>query len=218
MPHGARGGEPKVAARSGRHERFPELALKIFSALYARTMTWARHRHAPWYLGGLSFAESSFFPIPPDVMLAPMCLADPRRAWWLALLTTLTSVAGGLLGYFIGAFAFEMIEPALRASSLWPHYETARSWFDEWGFWAVFVAGFSPIPYKAFTIAAGTLSMALLPFALASLIGRGARFFLVAGLMRWGGERMEAALRRYVDWLGWLTVAAIGLLYLAWRG
>jgi membrane protein YqaA with SNARE-associated domain len=181
-------------------------------------MNWARHRHAPWYLGGLSFAESSFFPIPPDVMLAPMCLADPRRAWWLALLTTLTSVAGGLLGYFIGAFAFEMIEPALRASSLWPHYETARTWFDEWGFWAVFVAGFSPIPYKAFTIAAGTLSMALLPFALASLIGRGARFFLVAGLMRWGGERMEAALRRYVDWLGWLTVAAIGLLYLAWRG
>jgi membrane protein YqaA with SNARE-associated domain len=192
--------------------------LKIFSALYARAMTWARHRHAPWYLGGLSFAESSFFPIPPDVMLAPMCLADTRRAWWFALLTTLASVAGGLLGYAIGAFAFDLVEPTLRASSLWPHYETARSWFDEWGFWAVFVAGFSPIPYKAFTIAAGTLSMALLPFTLASLVGRGARFFLVAGLMRWGGARMEEALRRYVDWLGWLSVAAIGVLYLAFRG
>lgn len=205
-------------ADAGPDRFIPDHALKIFSALYARTMIWARHRHAPWYLGGLSFAESSFFPIPPDVMLAPMSLAEPARAWHFALLTTLASVAGGLFGYAIGVFAFDLVEPTLRTSSLWPHYETARAWFDEWGFWAVFVAGFSPIPYKAFTIAAGTLSMALLPFALASLIGRGARFFLVAGLMRWGGARMEAALRRYVDWLGWLTVVALGLLYLAWRG
>jgi len=181
-------------------------------------MIWARHRHAAWYLGGLSFAESSFFPIPPDVMLAPMCLAQPSRAWRLALLTTLTSVAGGLFGYLIGAFAFELIQPTLAASSLWPHYEMARAWFEQWGFWAVFIAGFSPMPYKAFTIAAGTLSMAILPFTLASLIGRGSRFFLVAGLMRWGGPRMESALHRYVDRLGWATVIAIGIAYLALRG
>ncbi|MCK6404998.1 MAG: DedA family protein [Rhodocyclaceae bacterium] len=192
--------------------------MKIFSALYSRVMVWARHRHAAWYLGGLSFAESSFFPIPPDVMLAPMCLAEPARAWRLALLTTLTSVVGGLFGYLIGALAFDMIEPTLAASRLWPHYLTAREWFAEWGFWAIFVAGFSPIPYKAFTIAAGTLSMALLPFTLASLIGRGSRFFLVAGLMRWGGARMESALHRYVDRLGWATVAAIGVAYFALRG
>jgi len=192
--------------------------LKIFSALYARTMTWARHRHAPWFLGGLSFAESSFFPIPPDVMLAPMSLAEPARAWRFALLTTLASVAGGLFGYAIGAFAFEHLEPLLRGTGFWPHYLAAQAWFAEWGFWAIFIAGFSPIPYKAFTIAAGTLSMALAPFALASLIGRGARFFLVAGLMRWGGARMEAALRRYVDWMGWLLVAAVAVLYLALRG
>ena len=181
--------------------------MKLFSPLYDRAMRWARHPRAPWYLGGLSFAESSFFPIPPDVMLAPMSLANPRRAWWFALLTTLTSVAGGLLGYLIGAYAFELIEPLIRDSGYWPKYLSAQAWFAEWGFWAIFVAGFSPIPYKVFTIAAGVAAMALLPFALASLIGRGARFFLVAGLMAWGGEKMEAGLRRHVDRLGWLTVA-----------
>jgi len=181
-------------------------------------MSWARHRHAPWYLCGLSFAESSFFPLPPDVMLVPMSLAEPARAWRYALLTTLASVAGGLFGYAIGVFAFDLVEPLLHNSGLWPRYLQARAWFDEWGFLAIFVAGFSPIPYKVFTIAAGTLSMALLPFTLASLVGRGARFFLVAGLMRWGGPRMESALHRYVDWLGWATIAIVGVLYLALRG
>ncbi len=183
--------------------------MKIFSPLYARAMTWARHPHAPWYLGGLSFAESSFFPVPPDVMLAPMCLARPERAWRLALLTTLTSVAGGLLGYLIGYFAIDAILPWLQQSHYWGAYQRAVEWFGEWGILAIFIAGFSPIPYKAFTIAAGALSMALLPFALASLVGRGLRFFLVAALMRWGGARMEAALHRYVDRLGWATVAAV---------
>ncbi len=165
----------------------------------------------------MSFAESSFFPVPPDVMLAPMSLANPRRAWWFALITTLASVAGGLLGYAIGYFAFDAIEPWLRESHYWPTYQRAITWFDEWGFWAIFIAGFSPIPYKVFTIAAGALSMAVLPFTLASFIGRrGARFFLVAGLMAWGGARMEAVLHRYVDRLGWATVALLvlgGLLY-----
>ena len=191
--------------------------MKLFSSLYARTMTWSRHRHAPWYLGCMSFAESSFFPIPPDVMLAPMSLARPDHAWRLALLTTLTSVAGGLFGYLIGYFAFDLLEPHLKASSYWAHYQTAVAWFGEWGFWAVFIAGFSPIPYKVFTIAAGALSMALLPFTLASLIGRGSRFFLVAGLMKWGGARMESALHRYVDRLGWATVALVVIGILIYR-
>lgn len=181
-------------------------------------MAWSRHRHAQWYLGGMSFAESSFFPIPPDVMLAPMSLAQPSRAWWFALLTTLTSVAGGLFGYLIGHYAFDVIEPLLRSSRYWASYESAVDWFGRWGFWAVFIAGFSPIPYKAFTIAAGALSMALLPFTLASLIGRGARFFLVAGLMKWGGARMEAALHRHVDRLGWATVALVVVGVMIYRG
>jgi membrane protein YqaA with SNARE-associated domain len=191
--------------------------MKLFSPLYSRAMAWSRHPRAPWYLGGLSFAESSFFPVPPDVMLAPMCLANPRRAFYFALLTTLTSVAGGLLGYAIGYFAFDALQPWLQESRYWPAYLTAVDWFGRWGFWAVFIAGFSPIPYKVFTIAAGALSMALLPFAAASFIGRGLRFFLVAGLMAWGGARMEAMLHRYVDRLGWVLVGLIAVALL-WFG
>jgi membrane protein YqaA with SNARE-associated domain len=186
--------------------------MKIFAPLYARAMQWARHRYAPWYLGAMSFAESSFFPIPPDVMLAPMCLAQPHRAWRFAWLTTLTSVLGGVLGYVIGMYGFGLIEPWLQTQpGYWASYQQALTWFGTWGVVAVFVAGFSPIPYKVFTVAAGVLSMALLPFVLASFVGRGARFFLVAGLMRWGGARMEAQLHTYVDRLGWATVGLIAV-------
>jgi len=192
--------------------------MRIFSPLYRRAMSWSRHRHAQWYLAALSFAESSFFPVPPDAMLAPMSLANPSRAWRFALLTTVTSVLGGLLGYAIGHFAFGAIEPWLRESRYWDGYLMAVGWFEQWGIWAIFVAGFSPIPYKVFTIAAGALSMAPLPFVLASLVGRGARFFLVAGLMAWGGTRMETALYRYVDRLGWASVALIAAAALVYRG
>lgn len=180
-------------------------------------MIWSRHPHAPWYLGGMSFIESSFFPVPPDVMLAPMCLATPRRAWFFALITTLTSVAGGILGYAIGYFILDSILPWLQDSRYWPAYQIAVEWFKDWGVWAVFIAGFSPIPYKVFTIAAGALAMPLLPFVIASAIGRGMRFFLVAGLMAWGGQRMEAALHRYVDRLGWATVLIVAIAGL-WYG
>lgn len=191
--------------------------MRLFAALYERTMRLAVHRRAPWFLAGLSFAESSFFPIPPDVMLAPMTLAQPQRAWRLAALTTLASVLGGLLGYLIGTFAFDLIEPLLREYGYWARFEKAQAWFAAWGFWAIFLAGFSPIPYKVFTIAAGVISMSLLPFFLASLIGRGARFFLVAGIIAWGGERMEAVLRRYVDRIGWSLVLILVLAYLVLR-
>jgi membrane protein YqaA with SNARE-associated domain len=180
-------------------------------------MGWAQHRHAPWYLGALSFAESSFFPVPPDVMLAPMSLAQPQRAWQFAILTTLTSVLGGLLGYAIGLFLFELIEPVLHRFDYWDSYLRARQWFDTWGFWAIFLAGFSPIPYKVFTITAGTIAMAILPFTVASVIGRGARFFLVAALMRWGGPRMELAIRANIDRLGWLTILVAIVAYLLIR-
>lgn len=192
--------------------------MALFTRLYDRVMHWARHRHAAWYLGGLSFAESSFFPIPPDVMLAPMSLARPRRAWFYALITTLTSVAGGLLGYAIGHFALEWLTPLIGEGGRWhEHYLHAHAWFAKWGFWAVFLAGFSPIPYKVFTITAGTLAMPLPPFVLASCIGRGMRFFMVAGLLAWGGPRMEAMLRRYVEWLGWLLVVLAVVAYLLLR-
>ena len=194
--------------------------MKLCAPLYERAMFWARHRRAPWYLGGMSFAESSFFPIPPDVMLIPMSLAHPDKAWRLAWITTLCSLAGGLFGYAIGASAFSSIEPWLQNSHYWDAYSQALAWFEEWGVVAVLIAGFSPIPYKVFTIAAGVLSMALLPFAVASFFGRGARFFLVAGLMRWGGARMEAQLRKHIDMIGWTSVALVavgGAAYYALR-
>jgi membrane protein YqaA with SNARE-associated domain len=189
--------------------------MQLFSALYERVLRWSVHPHASWYLGGLSFAESSFFPIPPDVMLAPMCLTRPRHAWRFAALTTLTSVAGGLLGYLIGRLAFDLVQPLVGSGGHYADaFAQAQQWFGDWGIWAVFLAGFSPIPYKVFTISAGVLGMALIPFALASAVGRGLRFFLVAALMVWGGAAMEARLRPYIDWMGWLLVALILLVLL----
>ncbi len=181
----------------------------MFKALYEKALIWAKHRHATKYLCALSFSESSFFPIPPDVMLAPMALAQPEKAFRFALLTTLFSVLGGMLGYGIGYFLFDNIAPWLQETKYWEKYLTAESWFKDWGFWAVFVAGFSPIPYKVFTIAAGALQMSFLPFVLASLVGRGARFFLVAMLIAAGGEKLESKLRQYMDIIGWVIVALV---------
>jgi membrane protein YqaA with SNARE-associated domain len=124
------------------------------------------------------------------------------------------SVVGGLLGYFIGLFSFGLIEPLLRGGGYYPKYLQAQEWFDRWGFWAVFLAGFSPIPYKVFTITAGVISMALVPFVLASMVGRGARFFLVAALMQWGGEEMEGTLRKHVDRIGWISVILVVVVIL----
>lgn len=183
----------------------------MFQKLYDKALLWAKHRHAEKYLCALSFAESSFFPIPPDVMLAPMALAQPLKAYRFALLTTIASVFGGVLGYLIGYFSFELIEPWLQGTHYWEKYELARSWFELWGVWAVFIAGFSPIPYKVFTIAAGAMSMPFLPFVLASLVGRGGRFFLVSILLAWGGERLESTLRVYMDRIGWAVVVVICL-------
>lgn len=191
--------------------------MKLFGPLYDRVLRLAGHRHAERWLAVLSFAESSFFPIPPDVLLAPMTLARPERGWWLATLTTVASVVGGLFGYLIGWFAFDAIEPWIVELGHADAYAMATDWFGRYGFWAVLVAGFSPIPYKVFTIAAGALHMLLPGFVLASLLGRGGRFFLVAGILVIGGPRMERTLRRHIDTLGWITVVAIVALIAYWQ-
>ena len=144
--------------------------------------------------------------------------AKPSRAWHYALITTIASVLGGVAGYLIGMFAFELVEPVLHSIGYWDKFLHVKQWFAEWGVWIVFIAGFSPIPYKLFTISAGVLSMAFLPFVIASLIGRGARFFLVSGLMLWGGEKMQVTLRQYIDRLGWLMIVAIVILYFVIKG
>ena len=181
----------------------------MFAPLYDRVLEWSRHRYAERYLGVLSLAESSFFPVPVDVMLAPMCLADRKKAWRFASIATVFSVIGGVAGYAIGVVGFEMLEPWLAESHYWAAYETSREWFDRYGVWVIFVAGFSPIPYKVFTIAAGVAAINLPLFVVASVIGRGARFFLVAGLIVWGGDRLETTLQKHVERIGWAVVALV---------
>ncbi len=181
----------------------------MFASLYDRVLEWSRHRHTERYLGVLSFAESSFFPIPVDVMLAPMCLADRKKAWRYASIATVFSVIGGVAGYAIGVVGFEMLEPWLAESHYWAAYVTSREWFDRYGVWVIFVAGFSPIPYKVFTIAAGVAAINLPLFVIASVIGRGARFFLVASLIVWGGDRLETTLQKHVERIGWAVVALV---------
>lgn len=189
--------------------------MALFGPLYERVLRWSRHRHASRYLGAMSFAESSFFPIPVDVMLAPMCLADRSRWARFALIATVFSVLGGVAGYAIGYGLFEAIEPWLRESHYWDAYLTSRRWFDDYGVWVVFVAGFSPIPYKVFTIAAGVATLSLPGFVIASLIGRAARFFLVAWLVKIGGERFEDQLLRHIERIGW-AVVVISVVVIAW--
>ena len=182
-------------------------------------MRFSKRESAPYYLSLLSFLESFILPFPPpDVMLAPMSLAQPTRALRFAGLTLFFSVAGGMIGYAIGLFLFDLAQPYIEAWGYQQGFDRATELFRTWGFWAVLVAGFSPVPYKVFTIAAGVLHLALIPFLLASLIGRGARFYLVAWSLARFGPAIEARLMRYVEIIGWgvvaLLLAAIGIYYL----
>jgi membrane protein YqaA with SNARE-associated domain len=183
-----------------------------FLELYEYVLKLANHAKAKYYLFFLSVAESSFFPIPPDVMLLPMCLSNPKKAWKFALITTVGSVLGGIIGYLIGVYAFGFIEPYLYDWGYLPAYERAVMWFEEWGFWAVFIAGFSPIPYKVFTIAGGALDMPLSPFILASIIGRGARFYLVALFVIMFGKQADELIRKLMSKLLWGAVILVILV------
>jgi membrane protein YqaA with SNARE-associated domain len=160
----------------------------VLRRLYDWMMSLAASRHAPAALGAVSFAESSFFPIPPDVMLIPMVLAE-RGGWLkLAILCTTASVIGGIAGYAIGVWAFDPIAtPILEFYGLVDEFERFRAGFNEWGLLIVFVFGLTPFPYKVITIASGVTGLNLPVFILSSIVARGVRFFLVAGLLYWFG-------------------------------
>ena len=182
----------------------------MLRALYDKTLEWSAHRHAIWILALVSFAESSFFPIPPDVLLIPMVLAARTKWFRVAFVCTVASVAGGLFGYFIGAFLFEELgRPILDMYHAADKFAAAREAYNENGVWIVFTAGFSPIPYKIFTIASGVTGMDIVPFIIASTIGRGARFFLVAILLWKFGEPIRAFIEKR---LGLLTLLFCALL------
>ncbi len=184
--------------------------MPLFEKIYHAVMQFSRRKQAPYYLSLLSFVESFILPFPPpDVMLAPMALARPTRALYFATITLIFSVLGGVVGYLIGAFLFDQAEPFIIAWGYQARFDTVIEWFGQWGFWAVLVAGFSPVPYKIFTIAAGLLNLAIIPFLLASVIGRGARFFLLAWCLAKYGPAIEPRLIKYIEYIGWAIVAAL---------
>ncbi len=184
----------------------------MFESIYNSVMRFSRRKHAPYYLSLLSFVESFILPFPPpDVMLMPMAVARPALALRFAALTLLFSVLGGLIGYLIGAFLFDIAQPLIVDWGYQARFDTVMVWFGQWGFWAVLVAGFSPVPYKIFTIAAGVLNLAIVPFLLASIIGRGARFFLLAWCLARFGPPIEARLVKYIEYIGWAIISALAL-------
>ncbi|MBU0557508.1 MAG: DedA family protein [Alphaproteobacteria bacterium] len=176
---------------------------------YEWTLEKAGHRTAPRWLFGISFMESSFFPIPPDVLLGPMCLSQPRRAFSFAFICTVASVLGALLGYVIGMFLFDTIGKAiLDFYGMTAEFESFAQRFNEQGWLIVLLAGFTPLPFKVITIAAGATAMPLYVLVVASIIARSARFFLVAALLWKFGEPMKAFIDRHFG----LLTAVVGVL------
>lgn len=191
--------------------------MKIFGKMYDQMMRWSRHRLAVYWLAFVSFIEAVFFPIPPDVMLIPMSMSNPKNALKYALYTALASMLGGLVGYAIGYYASDWVQQYIVQFGYQAKLEQVTAWFDQWGILVLFVAGFSPIPYKVFTIAGGLLHMALLPFAITAFISRAARFILVAKLSAWGGPKVEAKLRRSIEVIGWGVVVLAVIAYFILR-
>ena len=189
----------------------------IFSKMYSKVLQWSEHKHAPYYLGGISFIESSVFPIPPDVMLISMGLVKPQQAWRYALIATIFSVLGGMFGYLIGEYFLQLIFPYIQYLGYASAYAVVAEWFKHWGILAVFLAGFTPIPYKLFTIGAGAMHMLFWPFVVASIVGRGMRFFLVSAAMFSGGARIQKILHRYIDIIGWILVAILIVIFCGYQ-
>lgn len=193
--------------------------MAILLKLYHKVVSLAEHPKAPLFLGGISFCEASFFPIPPDALLAPMVLAKPFKAWRLALLTTVWSVFGALLGYYIGLHCFEWLaRPFMEHHHLMPQYQVVSEWFAHYGVWAVIGAGITPIPFKLFTVCAGAGSMPLVPFVVAACIGRGVRFYSVSAVLRYSHRAIESHLIKALDKWGWWCLLAMVIMLLLWWG
>lgn len=183
--------------------------------LYHWTLSLAARPWAPWALGGVSFVESSFFPIPPDAMLVPMALARPRQAYFYALVTTITSVLGGVLGYVIGALLFDSVgQWVIQLYGLEEKSQAFRALFAEHGHWTIMIAGFTPVPYKLITITAGFAAYDIWWFIVLSLLTRGARFFLLAALLHQFGDWIRVFIDRHFAVLTTLVaiVAVLGFV------
>lgn len=168
----------------------------MLRALYTRTLSLAQSKHALWALAFVAFIESSVFPIPPDVLMIPMIIAAPRRAFLIAAVATVSSVLGGLLGYYIGYGMFESVgRPVLEFYGKDAYFDDFRTRYNEYGAWAVLIAGVTPFPYKVITILSGATGLSLPVFMLASVVARGLRFFIVAALL-W---KFGAPIRDFIE-------------------
>lgn len=196
--------------------------MRLFAPLYERMLIWSKHRRAPALLAGVSFFEAIVFPIPPEVMLAPMSLAQPQRAFRFATISLVASMLGMFVGYAIGYHVIDWVMPVLERFGYAARFDEIKQQAVDNGFWLLLLAGFTPVPFKIFTLASGAIGMPLLPFFFGALIGRGKRVYLLAWAIRLGGARAEALLRRYIEPVGWiamllLTVAIIWLVFFGGR-
>ncbi len=180
--------------------------------LYDWVLEKSEHKYAAHFLGFISFIESSVFPLPPDLLLIPMVVAKRQKAWVYALYCTLASVAGALLGYAIGFYAYQLIGlPIIEFYQAETAFSAFTELYQEWGIWVILITAITFLPYKVATIASGVVGFPLLPFILTSLVGRGARFFLVAGLLYFFGAPIKIFIEKYFNIL---SIAFIGLLFL----
>ncbi len=185
--------------------------MSLLNRLYDRVMALAGHRHALPALAGVSFVESSVFPIPPDIMLIPMVLARRERAWLIATVCTIASVLGGLAGYAIGWGLWETLgQPILEFYHATEQFARFQAGYNEWGAWIVLFAGVTPFPYKVITIASGVTGLNLATFIIASVVARSLRFFVIAGLLYWFGPPIRGFIERN---LGMLTIVFFVLLF-----
>jgi len=182
--------------------------------MYDWVLHWADTPSGPWALGVLSFAEASFFPVPPDPLLMALCLGAPRKAFRFAAITAGASVGGGILGYLLGAGAWHLLEgffftyvPGVSPEA----FASIQVYYMRYDFWAVFLAGLTPIPYKVFTLSAGVFSINFPVFVLASVVSRGLRFFLVAGLIYRFGPPISRFIDRYFNLLTWVFMVLLVL-------
>lgn len=193
--------------------------MRIFRPLYEYALRWSAHPRAPWYLAILSFIEAFIFPGAPEIMLVPMTLAKPRSWASYASISLACSLLGSVVGYMMGHYGFELARPLfdhIGWSSAIDAYVTRLRSLDPWAvFWLLVVGGFTPVPLKIFTWASGIVGVPMLAFLAAMMVGRGKRVYLLAGLIRLGGERAERALHRWIDWLAWgvLVVLVLVVLY-----
>ncbi|WP_103175036.1 YqaA family protein [Paracoccus sp. SY] len=165
----------------------------MLRATYGWTIRLASHPKATHALGAVSFAESSFFPIPPDALLIPMVIAERQRAWWLAFVCTVMSVLGGILGYMIGALFFEeLAQPVLAFYGYDDEFSAFAETYNDWGVWIVLIAGgLTPLPFKVVTLASGATGLNIIAFVLSSVAARAMRFYTVAGLIYWFGPTVR---------------------------